>query len=131
MSVTKFSLPHRDSLIIVKAQLTGPTGTVELSLVLDTGCTQTAIRPGYLKAVGYDVEKEGRPLKVLTASKIEKAYEIKVTQITALDRVVKNCLITAQSLPPQFAIDGLIGLNFFKKTNGKLIIDFEKGEISL
>ena len=129
--MTSFSLPNRDSLIIIKAQLTGPNGTVELSLVLDTGCTQTAIRPGYLKAVGYDPEKEGKPLRVLTASKVEKAYQLRISELTALNCSVKNCWITAQPLPPQFAIDGLIGLNFFKQLKRTLRIDFDTEEISL
>ena len=129
--MTSFSLPNRDSLIIIKANLTGPNGTVELSLVLDTGCTQTAIRPGYLKAVGYNPEQEGKPLRVLTASKVEKAFQLKVSELTALNCTVKNSWVTAQALPPQFAIDGLIGLNFFKQLKKRLVIDFDSEEIDL
>lgn len=129
--MTSFSLPNRDSLIIIKANLTGPNGTVELSLVLDTGCTQTAIRPGYLKAVGYKPEQDGKPLRVLTASRVEKAFQLKVSELTALTCSVKNSWVTAQALPPQFAIDGLIGLNFFEQLKKRLVIDFETEDISL
>lgn len=129
--MTKFSLPKSESLILVNAELTGPTGSIFVTLALDTGCTRTVIQPGYLRAIGYVPERDGKPLQVLTASKLEKAYSLKVKGFSALGRVVSDLAITAQPLPPAFQIDGLLGLNFFKKLKGRLIIDFGSEEISL
>lgn len=129
--MTPFSLPQRDSLITINAILTGPAGSVTVNLVLDTGCTQTTIRPSYLRVVGYDPAKEGRALQVLTASKIEKAFSLKVRSLTALDETARSLTVTAQDLPAAFLVDGLIGLNFFKQLKKELRIDFVNGELSV
>ena len=42
-------------LIIVSAELTGPTGTAILRLALDSGATGTLINASMLVAVGYDL----------------------------------------------------------------------------
>ena len=84
--MTKFSLPKSESLILVNAELIGPTGSIIVTLALDTGCTRTVIQPGYLRAIGYVPERDGKPLQVLTASKLEKAYSLKVKGFSALGR---------------------------------------------
>ena len=129
--MTPFSLPQSGSLITINAVLTGPDGSIALNLVLDTGCTQTTIRPAYLRVVGYDPAKQGRALQALTASKIEKAFSLKVRSLTALGETAKGITVTAQDLPAAFLVDGLTGLNFFKRLKKELRIDFANGELSV
>ena len=54
MPVIKFELKRPNSLIILNVKLVGPKGETNVSLALDTGCTHTVIRPGYLQLIGYD-----------------------------------------------------------------------------
>lgn len=44
----------REGLIIVPAELWGPSGSVVLRLALDTGATSTVVNVGMLVAIGYD-----------------------------------------------------------------------------
>jgi hypothetical protein len=44
----------RVGLVIVRAEVFGPTGSIVLRLALDTGATSTLISVGPLAAVGYD-----------------------------------------------------------------------------
>jgi hypothetical protein len=49
-----FPFDPQQGLIIVQAELWGPTGSVILRLALDTGATSTVVNVGLLVAVGYD-----------------------------------------------------------------------------
>ncbi len=50
-------------MIIVPAELTGPTGTAIVRLALDTGATGTLVNASVLVAAGYDLRNR------LTASR--------------------------------------------------------------
>jgi hypothetical protein len=49
-----FSFDPQQGLIIVQAELEGPSGSAVLRLALDTGATDTLINAGMPVSVGYD-----------------------------------------------------------------------------
>ena len=49
-----FPFDPEQGLVIVRAELSGPTGDVVLRLALDTGATGTVVNAGILVAIGYD-----------------------------------------------------------------------------
>jgi hypothetical protein len=49
-----FPFDPAQGLIIVSAELWGPSGSVVLRLALDTGATGTVVNVGTLVAIGYD-----------------------------------------------------------------------------
>ena len=49
-----FSFDPQQGLIIVPAELWGPSGSAVLRLALDTGATGTVVNTGMLVALGYD-----------------------------------------------------------------------------
>ena len=52
-----FAFDPDRGLIVVRAELWGPSGSGVLQLALDTGATSTLINVGMLVAIGYDPDR--------------------------------------------------------------------------
>jgi len=116
-------------LIIVPAQLTGPTGSALLKLALDTGATRTVINTALLATLGYDPALSTDCTEVTTGSGVELAALVSVQSLTALGAFRANFTVLAHTLPPSAKVDGLLGLNFLRETT--LTIDFKTGSLRL
>jgi predicted aspartyl protease len=120
--------PNR-GLIIVPAELTGPTGAAILRLALDTGATGTLVNASMLVAVGYDLALAPERIEMTTGSGMEYAPRIAVSKIRALGQTRDNLPILGHTLPPSSGVDGLLGLDFFR---GQIFtVDFQNGVIAL
>jgi hypothetical protein len=120
--------PHQ-GLIIIQAELEGPSGTAILRLALDTGATGTLINVGMLVSIGYDPSLAPDRVQVTTGSGVEFVPRIRLNRITALGQEQTGFAVLCHTLPPSTTVDGLLGLDFFR--GEKLTIDFNKGEITL
>jgi predicted aspartyl protease len=120
--------PHQ-GLIIVQAELTGPSGSAVLRLALDTGATSTVVNVGLLVAIGYDPALAPDRVQVTTGSGIEFAPQVILSKIVALGQTRTDFPVLAHTLPPSAGIDGLLGLDFFRGQT--LAIDFRKGQLTL
>jgi len=124
-----FSFDPHQGLIIVRAELEGPTGNVVLRLALDTGATGTLINVGMLVSIGYDPALVPDRLQITTGSGVEFVPRIKLIKVTALGQERTNLLVLCHTLPPSAGVDGLLGLDFFRGQS--LSVDFRSGQISL
>ncbi|HJZ94830.1 MAG TPA: retropepsin-like aspartic protease [Gemmataceae bacterium] len=115
--------------IIVRAEITGPTGTGTVDLTLDTGSTDTFVDDARLAAVGYTPAHVTNQFQVVTGSGIVSVFEVPVMTITALGQSRTNYPVLAHGFPPAAAHDGVLGLDFLR--GNVLTIDFVKGEIAL
>jgi len=116
-------------LIIVSAELTGPTGAGIVRLAQDTGATGTLINASILVAVGYDLALAPERIEMTTGSGVEFAPRIAVTRIRALGQSRHDFSILGHTLPPSSGVDGLLGLDFMR---GQILtIDFQNGVIAL
>ena len=116
-------------LIHVQAELTGPAGTVNLVLALDTGASATLIRTTRLVQAGYDPTAVGTPVKTTTAGGVVQSLRMPVLSLTALGQTRNNMPVLARDLPPTASVEGLLGLDFLRGTI--LTTDFITGEITL
>ncbi|MEW5986549.1 MAG: retropepsin-like aspartic protease [Chloroflexota bacterium] len=116
-------------LIVIKAELFGPSGSVVLRLALDTGATSTMINVGPLTAIGYEPSLVPERMQVTTGSGVEYAPRVPVSRIKALGQERTNFPVLSHTLPPSASIDGLLGLDFLR--GRALRIDFRKGRITL
>jgi predicted aspartyl protease len=119
--------PHR-GLIIVDAEVEGPTGNKVVHLALDTGATRTLINQRLLVSVGYD-PVAARQVPFTTGSGGAVAPRIPLSKFKALGQERTNFLVICHTLPPNVAADGLLGLDFFRGQS--LTIDFRNGLITL
>lgn len=124
-----FSFNPQHGLVIIHAELEGPSGSAILRLALDTGATSTAINVGMLVSIGYDPSLVPDRIQVTTGSGVEYVPRITLSKITALGQERVNFPVLCHTLPPSAGIDGLLGLDFLR--GQKLTIDFLQGQIKL
>jgi len=98
---------------------------VVLQFALDTGATSTIVNVGMLVLVGYDPALETERVQITTGSGVEFVPRVTVSKIIALGQERTGFPLLAHTLPPSAAVDGLLGLDFFR--NQRLIIDFRSG----
>jgi predicted aspartyl protease len=125
----RFVFDAGQGLVIVHAELFGPSGSAVLRLALDTGATATLVNVGHFVAVGYDPSLVSGRVQVTTGSGVEYVPRIEVTRIKALGQERVLFPVLSHTLPPSAGIDGLLGLDFLR--GQKLNIDFRQGHLSL
>lgn len=124
-----FPFNARRGLIIVQAEVFGPSGSILLRLAIDTGATATMVNVAPLVAIGYDPSLVSHRVQVTTGSGVEFVPQINLAKMKVLGQERTQFLVLSHTLPPTASIDGLLGLDFFR--GQKLAIDFLNGNISL
>jgi predicted aspartyl protease len=127
MSTHAFS-PQRGP-ILVEAEATGPAGSANLELLLDTGATMTLINLSTLLYLGFDPDKSPQHVQIMTGSAVEVVPVIVLTRLGALGQHRFGFPVIAHALPASSTLDGLLGLDFLR--NQALTIDFRAGQITL
>jgi predicted aspartyl protease len=123
------SFDGKQGLVVVRAEVTGPSGIALVRLALDTGATRTLINASLLVAVGYDPAAALERIEVTTGSGVEFAAAVSVGKIAALGRKLTDFPVLAHTLPPSAGVDGVLGLDFLR---GQLLtIDFLNGCLTL
>jgi predicted aspartyl protease len=120
--------PHR-GLIVVRVALWGPSGSGILPLALDTGATSTMVNQSRLMQLGYNPAAVPDRFQVTTGSGVEFAPRIPLNKIAALGQERDDFPVLCHTLPPSAGVDGLLGLDFFRRQ--RLTIDFRRGRIRL
>lgn len=116
-------------LVVVQAEVFGPSGSIVLRLALDTGATATMINVGPLAATGYDPSLQSRRIQVTTGSGVEYAPRVSAARVRALGHERANFPVLAHTLPPSTSIDGVLGLDYLRGL--QLNLDFRTGRVSL
>ncbi len=124
-----FLFDPRQGLVLVGAELVGPSGTSVLRLALDTGATGTLINAAMLVSIGYDPALEPERLQVTTGSGVEFVPRLRLRRISALGQFRENFPVLCHTLPPTASVDGLLGLDFLR--GHVLNLDFRTGTIRL
>ncbi|ETW99983.1 MAG: hypothetical protein ETSY1_12955 [Candidatus Entotheonella factor] len=124
-----FPFDSQQGLIIVQAELWGPSGSAVLRLALDTGATVTLINNGILVALGYDPALAPDRIQVTTGSGVEFVPRVTLERIMALGHEYAEFPVLGHTLPPSAGIDGLLGLDFFRGRS--LTLDFHTGRVIL
>ena len=127
MSFTPFAADRGP--IVLRGRITGPAQALDVRLALDTGATSTVIHLPVLLALGFDPDRDGRPVRVITASSVEVATSVTLTRLFALGQNRLGFPVVAHALPAGAAVDGLLGLDFLR--GHVLTLDFRAGSIAL
>jgi predicted aspartyl protease len=124
-----FSFDPQRGLIVVRAELTGPSGSGVLQLALDTGATTTLVNVAMLAAIGYDPALSADRVQVTTGSGVEFAPRVELQRLTVLGQERYGLRVLGHTLPPSSGVDGLLGLDFFRGL--LLTVDFRAGQLRL
>lgn len=124
-----FRFDPQQGLIIVNAELSGPSGSAVLRLALDSGATGTVVNVGMLVAIGYDPALIPHRVQITTGSGIEFVPRVILDRINALGHERSGFPVLGHTLPPSAGVDGLLGLDFFRGLS--LTIDFRVGQLTL
>ena len=123
------SFNRHAGLIVLPVELFGPTGSMILRMALDTGATRSLVNVAVLVNLGYDPALGPERVQLTTGSGVEFAPLVPVQRVRAIGRERNGLSILAHTLPPSAAIDGLLGLDFFR--DQRLEIDFRRGIVVL
>ena len=115
--------------IRVKAEISGPTRSATATLILDTGATTSSINLNVLHVVGYDPDAASQFVSFTTGTSVKRVPRLMVNRLSALGQHAVGLRVLAHDLPTVAAVDGLLGLDFFRKF--LLTIDFRAGQITL
>ena len=115
--------------IVLVAEATGPTGTTNLNLVLDTGATTSLIRLSNLIYLGFDPNQPLRHVGITTGSAVGNVPLFALTRLSALGQHRYIFPVIGHALPTSPGVDGLLGLDFLR--DQVLTIDFRAGQITL
>jgi len=118
----------REGLIIVHAEIVGPSGTAILRLALDTGATTTLINSGMLVSIGYDPALSSDRVQT-TGSGLEFVPRVVVKRLIALGSEREEFPVLSHTLPPSAGVDGLLGLDFLR--GHMLTLDLAQGIMTL
>ena len=120
------------SSIVVDLLLEAADGrsSIVIPVVLDTGASLTILATDIMARLGYDpANPELERQRIITGSGVEYAPRVTVRAATAIGQKVINLDVLCHDLPPESGVDGLLGLNFFRRF--KLTIRFRKGIVDL
>lgn len=123
------SFDAKRGLIQIPAEISGPTGKVVATLVLDTGATSTSLNRNLLRSVGYDLDAVTEFVRMTTGTSVETVPRLTINRLSALGRHFIGPRLLAHDLPVEAAVDGLLGLDFFREL--LLTIDFRVGLVGL
>lgn len=118
----------RLSSVFVFGAISGPTGRIRVRLAVDTGATRTVIRSSILRYVGYDPAASVDPVRMTSATGVQRASLVGVLSVDALGHS-RALSVVAYELPATFEGHGLLGRDFFARQ--VLTIDFARGLVSL
>jgi predicted aspartyl protease len=112
-----FAFDPKESLIYVQGRISSSYRSSKVRLALDTGATETLIKPGVLARIGYDERNAYRTTVIHSAIGSERGYLVRVARFSALGCTAANFPIHAHELPGHYALDGLLGLSFLRHLN--------------
>lgn len=115
--------------IFVRGEVSGPLGTANLQLLLDTGATTSLTRATVLAVLGYDPDASTDCVQVTMGGGTTIAPRVVLTRLTALGQHRIGLPVISHSIPPDAGVDGLLGLDFFR--GHLLTLDFRSGAITL
>ena len=124
-----FPFNSNEGLIIVRTEVTRPSGHAVLRLALDTGATSTLVNVAMLVSIGYDPALVSDRFELTTGSGVEFAPRIIVSKLKTLGQERLDFPVLCHTLPPSAGVDGLLALDFFRQQI--LTLNFRKGKIGL
>lgn len=115
--MSSFKTKLKKELVVLFAEISGPSGSRFIKMLLDTGASYSMIPQEAAIAIGYNPSAPKERVEFITASGIEYAPIINIKGIKALGFENKNFDVVCHNLPPKSSVEGLLGLDFLTQFN--------------
>ena len=124
------SFKKEGSAVVVPVLFSGPSGTVKVKMIFDTGATLTTLDRATLRRLGADITASSPTVMSHTANGTVKR-RLTVVDGAALGaaRVPRGLTVSACEPCAKGEVKGLLGLNFSR--NFKISMDHDAGRIGL
>ena len=122
-------LPTGIPLIVKNVKIIGPSGSISVDMILDTGAAFTAISWADSKLIGYDPAVIEERMKIVTANGVIEVPKLVLKRITVGDIGTQNVEVICHNIPELASIRGMLGLSFLK--NFRTVIDYKKGVLEI
>ena len=116
-------------LIVRNVKIVGPTGSLRLDMIVDTGAALTTICWADLKAIGYDPAVVPERRDIITANGTIEVPLLVVRSISFGDAAARDVEVICHDIPELVGIRGLLGLSFLK--HFRTVIDYRAGYLEL
>lgn len=83
--------------------------------IIDTGAYMTILRTPRIDAMGYSAQDATRRISAESVIGKEQGYCIKIKAFNVFGKSFQDFEVAALDLPPQYHIDGLIGMNLLSQ----------------
>jgi clan AA aspartic protease (TIGR02281 family) len=116
-------------IVIPRVELSGPKGSLQVDLLLDTGAVYTLISWDTAMALGYDPAHQRKSLPIVTANGKIHVPQIRISKISIQDISAKNVPVICHDIPELIEAAGLLGLSFLRSF--RTIIDYRSLTIDI
>ena len=116
-------------IVVRNVEITGPKGSVNIDLILDTGAALTVLSWSILKVIGYDPAIASDRQEIITANGVIEVPKLCVEGITTGDIQARNVEVVCHDIPELVGVRGLLGLSFLK--HFRTVVDYRKGYLAI
>lgn len=120
--MTRYPLERVGNLLITKAAVSGPAGVKVVRLLLDTGSVYTILPVEVLESVGCSPAASIEHVRLITGSGYLIVPRVQVLWLQCLGQKGNDMRVVAHTLPFGILVDGLLGMDFLRPLNARLLM---------
>ncbi|ETW99655.1 MAG: hypothetical protein ETSY2_40470 [Candidatus Entotheonella gemina] len=117
-----YSLELAGNLLLTKAAVAGPTGVKVVKLLVDTGSSYTILPVEVLESVACSPAESRERVRVVTGSGHLVLPKVSLAWLQCLGRKLDQMVVVAYTLPVGSFADGLLGMDFLRAVNARILI---------
>lgn len=120
--MTRYPLERVGNLLVTKAAVGGPAGVKVVRLLVDTGSVYTILPVELLESVGCSPAVSTEHIRLITGSGYLIAPRVQVLWFQRLGQKGNDMFVVAHTLPFGILVDGLLGMDFLRPLNARLLM---------
>lgn len=120
--MTRYPLERIGNLLVTKAAVSGPAGVKVVRLLVDTGSVHTILPVEVLESVGCSPAVSPEHVRLITGSGYLIAPRVHVLWFQCLGQKKEEMPVVAHTLPFGILVDGLLGMDFLRPLNARLLM---------
>lgn len=120
--MTRYPLERVGTLLVTKAAVSGPAGVKVVRLLVDTGSVHTILPVEVLESVGCSPAGSSEHVRLITGSGYLIVPRVRVSWFQCLGQKENEKAVVAHTLPFGILVDGLLGMDFLRSFNARLLI---------